>query len=173
MRNPLKILQEEHNILLSAVKLGLNIQKVENNEEYRHLVNDFILFIRNYSEIYHFPKEEQFLYPILRNRSEQMGEEFLYEIYDNHEDFRAMVSEIEIHFANYNHDLLRSVMTRYLREMFDHMNQENRVVLNNASALLTEQEMESLYEKFMIHDEKHGEKKHLERDFYKISVELS
>ena len=173
MRNPIKILQEEHNILLSALKMGLSIQKIEDEEEYRHLVNDFILFIRNYSEIYHFPKEEHFLYPLLKDRSKGMDAEFLHEICDNHEDFKALVAEMENHFANYDHKSLRTTMVKYLTEMFDHMNQENRVILNTAGSLLSEREMDQLFTDFIHHDEKNGDKKHLEEDFYKISIELS
>ncbi|MDI1355664.1 MAG: hemerythrin domain-containing protein [bacterium] len=172
MKNPIKILQEEHKILLSAVTLGFEIQKVKDEEEYRHLVNDFILFIRNYSEIYHFPKEEDIFYPLLRDRSKSMDAEFMHEICDNHQDFKSFVAEIENHFANYDYDRLRTTMDKYLREMFDHMNRENRIILAAAGVLFTEQELNKLYDDFVDYDEHHGEKINLEKDFYKISHQI-
>ena len=173
MKNPIKILQEEHKILLSAVSLGYEIQKVQDEEEYRHLINDFILFIRNYSETYHFPKEEDVFYPLLRDRSKSMNAEFMHEICDNHEDFKALVAEIENHFSAYDYPRLRATMDRYLSEMFNHMNQENRVILSTAASLLSEREMNELFDAFVDYDEQHGEKENLEKDFYKISLQVS
>ncbi|HEX7413934.1 MAG TPA: hypothetical protein VF411_12650, partial [Bacteroidia bacterium] len=90
MKNPIELLQKEHEIMLQAVATGKEIQKVTEEKLYFSLVHDYIIFIRNFTEIYHYPKEENVLFPMLRNRSEKMNAEFIYEICDNHEDFKSL-----------------------------------------------------------------------------------
>ncbi|MCC6371036.1 MAG: hemerythrin domain-containing protein [Bacteroidia bacterium] len=171
MKNPIRTLQDEHQLLIYAITLGTDIQKVKNDERYRILIRDFILFIRNFTEIYHFPKEETIFYPMLRNRSKNMGEDFMHEIYDNHEDFKALVAEIENYYAAYDYFNLRQSIGKYLNEMFDHLNRENRIILNNASALFNESELNSIYKEFCLLDEKFGEKEKLTHDFSALSHE--
>lgn len=173
MKNPIKVLQEEHKLLLNAIKTGIEIQNIEDDAIYLKKIHDYILFIRNYTEIYHFPKEELIFYPMLRNRSENMKPEFLHEICDNHEDFKSFIAEIENHYSNLDYRQLRLTMSKYLKEMAEHMTSENKNILGVAAKLFSENELEKLYDSFIELDEKHGDKEQLEKDFYKISSQLS
>jgi hemerythrin-like domain-containing protein len=172
MKNPIKLLHDEHQLLLSAVNLGMELQKVNDNETYRTLVRDYLLFIRNYTELFHYPKEEDFLYPLLKNRSEKMDEDFMHEICDEHEDFRYFIAEIEIHYANCDYTRLKATMKNYLNEMFNHINRENKIILGVASKLLSKKELEKLYFDFIEFDQHQGDKSELEKDFLKLKLKL-
>ena len=172
MKNPIKLLQDEHKLILQAVEIGKSIQNVKEDKVYYKLIHDFILFIRNYTEVYHYPKEENIFYPLLRNRSEGLNGEFIFEISDNHEDFKALVAEIENHYVNYDYRQLRLTMKKYLKELADHINRENKTILNIASTLFTEKELEILYNKFIELDEKHGDKDELRKQVYKIGEQV-
>lgn len=173
MKDPIKLLLDEHKLIMQAVEIGKDIQKVKEEKAYYQLLHNFILFIRNYTEIYHYPKEENILFPLLRNRSKNMTPEFIHEISDNHEDFKALIAEIENHYVNYDFRQLRLTMANYLKELSEHIIRENKTILNVASTLLNAEEQEALYSKFVALDEKYGEKEQLKKDFYKIQVLVS
>lgn len=173
MKNPIKILKEEHNLLLHAIETGKHIQDLKDNEYYYELMHDLIIFFRNFTEIYHYPKEENILYPILRSRSEKMSPEFIHEICDNHDDFKAMVAEIENHYLLHNYLSLRITMKKYLEELADHIRTENHVIFSVAGQLLSEKECEEIYDEFMDVDKKYGEKQELRKSYFKMLNQLA
>ena len=59
------ILLEEHRLLMQAVKTAREIQKIHDDDLYYRQLHGIILFLRNFTEIYHHPKEEQPLNPLL------------------------------------------------------------------------------------------------------------
>jgi len=171
MKNPIELLQEEHTFILEAIEIGKEIQKVEEDKVYFNLIHDFILFIRNYTEIYHYPKEENIFYPLLRNRSEKMTDEFIHEVCDNHEDFKSMMAEIENAFTAHDYSLLRNTMGKYIAALEDHIKRENKIILSAANKLLKENELESISKEFKILDEKYGDKEQLIKNLYKINLQ--
>lgn len=172
MKNPIRILQEEHHLLLQAIETGSDIQKVNDNIVFYNLMRDFIIFIRNYTEIYHHPKEETILYPLLQNRSENMSEEFIHEICDNHEDFKSLIAEIENHYVMYDFKQLRKAMITYLELLKEHIKRENKIILSVADKFLTETEKENIYNLFEKIDKSNGEKEELKKALYKINMQI-
>ncbi len=173
MKNPIKILQEEHKLLLQAVETGKEIQKISDNIVYRDLMHDFIIFIRNYTEIYHHPKEENVLYPLLQNRSKAMSSEFIHEICDNHEDFKSLIAEIENHYVMFDYKQLRKSIAAYFDLLSEHIKRENKIILSAASEILTINEKENIYNQFETIDKKNGEKEELTKDLYKMSLKMA
>ncbi|MHB8260936.1 MAG: hemerythrin domain-containing protein [Bacteroidia bacterium] len=173
MKNPIELLQKEHELMLQAVGTGKEIQKITEEKLYFSLMHDYIIFIRNFTEIYHYPKEEHVLFPMLRNRSEKMNAEFIYEICDNHEDFKSLIAEMETHYENYNYQQLHFTMGKYLHELATHIKRENTTILSVCTNLFSEKELETLYSKFIEIDEKHGDKEQLIKELYKISEQVA
>ena len=167
----INILSEEHKLLLKAVEITKGIQKIEDNDIYYSKIRDIILFFRNFSEIYHHPKEENILYPLLRNRSVNMSPEFIREICDTHEDFKSMMAEIESNYLAYDYHLLRNAIDQYIDGIQEHIQQENKIILSVADKLLNEKELEFALNKFQKHDEDHAGKEELIEDFFKINLQ--
>lgn len=173
MNNPIQILLDEHTVLLKAVELSNILQKTEDDTSYRNLLHDVILFFRNFTEIYHHPKEELYLYPLLRNRSENMNEKFIKEICDNHEDFKSLMADTENFYVSYQFKMLRSAFAAYLKLMKEHILRENSIVLSVAEQMLTQEELKSIAQHFKELDEKNGEKEELIKNFKKISLQFT
>jgi hemerythrin-like domain-containing protein len=173
MENPIQTLLEEHNILLKATESSKALQNIANDSLYRKLLHDVIIFFRNFTEIYHHPKEEDFLYPLLRNRSENMSEKFIKEIFDNHEDFKSLMAEIENYYISFNYKLLRSTFNAYLKLMKEHILRENSIVLSVAEKILSKEELIVLAQGFKQLDEKNGEKNELINTYNKISLQFA
>lgn len=175
MVNPIQILHDEHMILLEAVATAKEVQKIPDNKQYRWLIHDLILFFRNYTEIYHHPKEEHVLYPILKDRAEKMNDRFLYELSDNHDDFKALIADIENYYAGRDYRMLRKTIDTYLLELAEHIEKEEREILHISANLLTKIEVENVNEKFKILDDKLGEneKNKLEKIIQNIRLQLS
>ena len=175
MFNPVQILHNEHKVLLEAVETTKEVQRIKEDKQYRILIHDLILFFRNFSEIYHHPKEEHIFYPLIKNRVENINDYFIYELGDNHNDFRAMISEMENYFENCDYPLLRNIMDTYLAELKEHIEKEEKEVLYVSANLLRKNEIEKVCEEFKTLDEKLGknEKSKLERIIQNINQQLS
>lgn len=172
MNNPVEILKDEHKLLLNAVKVAKRIQNLSDDETYYELIRDMILFLRNYTETYHHPKEEYYLYPLLQNRAKGMNSEFVHEICDNHQEFKALMAAIENHFVMYDYRLLRITMNEYLVTLEEHIKRENRLILSIAENLLTREELNKVYKDFVVLDKKDGGKDQFRKSFVKLSKRM-
>lgn len=175
MINPIQILRNEHEFLLKAVTTAREVQKISDDKQYRWLIHDLILFFRNYTEVYHHPKEEHILYPMIKNRAEKMNDRFLYELCDNHDDFKAMMADIENYFVSRDYQSLRKTIDTYLLELSEHIEKEEREILHISAHLLTKEEVEKANEDFKTLDDKLGEneKNKLEKIVGNINLQLS
>jgi hemerythrin-like domain-containing protein len=169
----INILLEEHKLFLQAVEITRGIQKIEDNDVYYSKIRDIILFFRNFSEIYHHPKEENILYPLLRNRSVNMSPEFIRETCDTHEDFKSMMAEIESNYLAYDYNQLRLAIDLYIEGIQEHIKKENKIILSVADKLLDEKELDIALKKFQEHDENHAGKEELIKDFFKINLQFA
>ncbi len=165
----INILLEEHKLLLQAIETTRQIQKIEDNEIYYTQIRGIILFFRNFTEIYHHPKEDDILYPLLRNRSVIISPELLYEVCDNHDDFKSMIADIEDTYLFYHYDQLRNATDIYIQALEKHIKKEDEVVLSIAATLLNEDELETVLREFKNHDERYGYKDDLINDYLKIA----
>lgn len=171
--DPVKILLEEHKILLQAIEATRQLQKTDDDKAFHSTMHNVILFFRNFSETYHHPKEETIFYPLLRNRSANVSPEFLHDICDNHEDFKVLVGEIENAFVYYDYPRLRELVNQYLHLFEEHIKRENKIILSVANQLLFPEEKEAAAIAFNELDEKHGEKQNLINDFNKIKLNIA
>lgn len=174
MQTPVQILHYEHMVLLEAVATARDVQKIQDNKQYRWLLHDLILLFRNYTEIYHHPKEEQILYPVIKNRAEKVNDRFMYELCDNHDDFKAMIADMENYFESRDNRMLRKTMDMYLNELNEHIEKEEREILHLMANLLTKDEAVKINEEFKALDDKLGEneKEKLEKIIQNINTQL-
>lgn len=174
MLTPVEILHREHMVLLEAVNTTRDVQKIQDNKQYRWLLHDLILLFRNYTEIYHHPKEEQILYPVIINRAEKTNDRFMYELCDNHDDFKAMMADIENYFDSRDYRMLRKTVDTYLNELTEHIEKEEREIIYISDKLLTLAEIEKINEEFKNLDDKLGEneKEKLEAIIQNINSQL-
>ena len=172
MKDPIKILLEEHKLLFQAIEATKELQKISDNKKYHDLSREMILFFRNFSETYHHPKEDDFLYPLLRGRSQELSPEFLHLISDNHEDFKGIMASIENAYVDHNYQDMRLLMDKYIHLMEEHIRNENKVILSVAGKLLKGEEANSMALSFERLDDKHGDKNELAQNLYKINSQL-
>jgi hemerythrin-like domain-containing protein len=172
MNNPVEVLKQEHRVLLRAIDLAGKLQEEKDDEHYHRLMRDVILFLRNFTELFHFPKEEQVLYPALRNRTENMSPAFIHEICDNHEDFRGLMAELESHYLDRDFRLMRKTAAIYLGALASHIHREEEIILNIAPLLLTSNETAQLSSKFLVMDDRCLGKSEMEKDLDKLSAAL-
>ncbi|MEI6489758.1 MAG: hemerythrin domain-containing protein [Bacteroidota bacterium] len=171
--NAIKILLDEHELLLQAIDTTKQIQAIEDNKQYHLIMNDVILFFRNFSEIYHHPKEEEMFYPLLFKYAANINPDFLHEIYDNHEDFKSLMADIENAYILYDYKFLREMIDRYLAYLEEHIVKENKLIKYVSGKLLEEEDLTSMYESFKELDNKYGGKGEIIEKFYKINLQLA
>lgn len=173
MNNPVQILQEEHKLLLSAIDTARHIQEIDDNELYHKLVHDVILFFRNFTEICHFPKESQVLYPILRDKLDDDGARRLDSIQNEHEDMELLIAEIIDAFVSYDNRTVRVALQHYTDELSRIIAKEEQWVLPLAEQTLTAAESAAIFEEFTRLDKKDGVIVTVRNGYYKVMEQLA
>lgn len=170
MNDPVKILEGEHEHLMQAIAIAKRVQAIDDNKTYYELLHDILLFLRNYTEIYHYPKEENMLYPLLRNYANKFDEHFMFEIRDNHEDFKSLIAQIENDYLMYDYFHLRKNMDTYLDSLAAHLKREDKIILGAVKKILSEIELETIYNEFIRLDG--NGKEELQKQLYKIILQV-
>lgn len=169
----IQTLLDEHKVLLQAIETTKEIQKVKEDNHYFELMYDMIIFFRNFSELYHHPKEEEILYPLLRNRSAILSAEFMHEVCDNHEDFKSIMAEIESAYIVYDYQHLRRLVDKYMGYLEAHIKTENKIILSITKSILNEHELALVAAEFKKMDERLGDKPQLVDSVKKIKLQLA
>lgn len=167
MTNALKILYDEHEVIVSAIELAKGSAGLaeSNPPKYELVVRDLLSFFRNYADQYHHHKEEQILFPALGKKNELLQEGIITEMLSNHEDFRNMLRGIEIELEKKEYKQARQYLALYGEALLDHIAVENDELFQVAEALMSEEEQERTYFSFMDCDRDLGnENKRLLKD---------
>lgn len=167
------MLLEEHRLLLKAVGITKKIQEISDDKVYYNVLHDMIIFFRNFSELYHHPKEENVFYPVLKKHSNVLSSDFINEICDNHEDIKSGMADIENSYVAYDYQKLRSDTGKYLLLIEEHIKRENRMILSVAPSLITETENKMIQTEFCLIDEKNGDKEDLIESLFRISMNIA
>ncbi len=159
MNNPIQTMLEEHEIIQGAEAIieDLKGKWETNEEEYESAVRNLILFFRKYADGIHHRKEEEVLFPAIRNHPDFILEDIIDELEQHHEDFREYTEEILEALANKNYKKSYEELYRYLQDLLDHIGAENDEVFVLAETLLDEDELETIYFKFKDIDLEVGE----------------
>ncbi|UUZ68301.1 hemerythrin domain-containing protein [Polaromonas sp. P2-4] len=101
-----------------------------------------LYYIREYPEQVHHPKEDQYLFARLRDRTSKL-DETLAELESQHTQGEALVRELERALTRYELEgssaflAFRDLVEKYAKFYFSHMRLEEEVILPAARRLLT------------------------------------
>lgn len=159
MKNPITVLFDEHEIILSAVDIARDSDRLldKDEEAYRHVIRQLIDFFRVYADQYHHHKEEKILFPEMNKKNELLEEGVVKEMFENHEDFRNMVKGVEEALEKRNYPEVQSRLHTYTDALLDHIAVENEEVFQMAETLFDEEELERIYFRFDDLDRDMGE----------------
>lgn len=144
-RNAVRIILDEHE-QLSAVIHGMLyfVRLIDKGEKAPGLMvfRAMLYYIREYPEQVHHPKEDQYLFARLRDRTSEL-DETLAELESQHTQGEALVRELEHALTRYELEgsstfpAFRDLVEKYAKFYFSHMRLEEEVILPAASRLLT------------------------------------
>jgi len=144
-RNAVRLILDEHK-QLSAVIQGMLcfVRLIDKGEKAPGLMvfRAMLYYIREYPEQVHHPKEAQYLFARLRDRTSEL-DETLAELESQHTQGEALVRELEHALTRYELEgssaflAFRDLVEKYAKFYFSHMRLEEEVILPGASRLLT------------------------------------
>ncbi|MBW6481490.1 MAG: hemerythrin domain-containing protein [Vicingaceae bacterium] len=157
--NPLKVMYNEHDVIVKAEKI---IEKLENTweqnpEQYAEKVKKLVEFFREYADGYHHRKEEDVLFPAIKDHPDFVLQEIIEEFETHHEDFREYAAEIVESVEECDYARSYKVLKQYIGDLLDHIAAENDELFVLAESLMDEQQLETIYFKFMDVDMELGE----------------
>lgn len=159
MKDPIKVLFEEHEIIGFAIAVSREADKLleVNETEYEKIVRNLIVFFRSFADRYHHAKEENILFPAMNGKNELLQDGVIGEMLENHRDFRDMIAGIET--ALDRKDLLqaRRQLRLYTEALSDHIAVENDEVFQIAGTVLDGSELERIYFSFEDCDRELGD----------------
>lgn len=172
--NPIQTMLDEHEVICSTENI---IKRLENNwtinpQKYEQDVTELIHFFREYADGYHHRKEEEILFPEIKNHPDFVLQEILDEFEQHHEDFRDYTSEIERALEAGDYEKSYKELNDYLQDLLDHIGAENDELFVLAESLMSEEELETIYFKFKDIDMELGEenKTELEKRIINFAV---
>ncbi len=163
MNNPVSILHDEHQLLLDAIRKAALIQETRDNDLYHERVHDIILFFRNFTELYHYPKKDKILYPLLSGRSDEIDSRTIKALNERHQDMEQLLADIVDAHVSYDYAELRATLNKYMDELSAQITHEHNTILAIAPALLTSDEAGELIARFQELDRQHGTRETLTR----------
>ncbi|UUZ76060.1 hemerythrin domain-containing protein [Polaromonas sp. P1(28)-13] len=144
-RNAVRLILDEHK-QLSAVIHGMLgfVRLIDKGEKAPGLMvfRAMLYYIREYPEQVHHPKEDQYLFARLRDRTSEL-DETLAELESQHTQGEALVRELEHALTRYELEgssafrAFRDLVEKYAKFYFSHMRLEEEVILPAARRLLT------------------------------------
>jgi len=166
--NPLTVMYDEHDVIVKAEKVIENLANTwENNpEEYADKVKKLVEFFREYADGYHHRKEEEVLFPAIKDHPDFVLQDILDEFETHHEDFREYAAEIIESVNDEDFATSYKVLKQYINDLRDHIAAENDELFVLAENLMDENQLKNIYFKFMDIDMELGEER--KKEFEKL-----
>jgi hemerythrin-like domain-containing protein len=158
MSNPVELLMQEHEVITKALHNVLDLKPfiVSDPEKFKMEMKSYISFFRNYADNFHHQKEERILFVQMKNKREELADGVIKEMYDNHEDFREMLSEIESLTDEGNYEKAFHQFENYNNALLDHIAVEDFELFQTALSIFSEDELEKLSGQFSDNDRELG-----------------
>lgn len=158
MNNPFTLLYEEHDVILGAIRRGKALQGLWNTDPDKYIseMKRLLAFFREFADGYHHRKEEEVLFPAIKNHPDFVLEEIIDEFEQHHEDFRGYGNEIEECLDLGENERSFKVFNRYCSELEDHIGAENDEIFVLAESLMSETDREKIYFLFQDVDRENG-----------------
>lgn len=144
-RNALRTIMDEHEQLSMVIHGMLHfVRLIAKGDKAPGLMvfRAMLYYIREYPEHVHHPKEDQYLFKLLRERTNEL-DDTLVELEFQHTLGESLVRELEHVLARYELEgspvfpMFRDLVEKYATFYFSHMRLEEEVVLPAAKRLLT------------------------------------
>lgn len=165
--NPSQMLMDEHTIIKKIENIinSMDLLWEKDNEKYKTLVSRMLYFFKEYSDRFHHYKEEQILFPEMRNHPDFKLSEIIDELEDHHVMFREYTQEINDLCQSNECAKSYQVLKKYIDNLLDHIAVEDDELFSMAENLFSSNEYEKLYFRFKDIDLELGEdfKKNLEK----------
>jgi hemerythrin-like domain-containing protein len=173
--NPIQTMLDEHAVICSTEQ---TIKRLEgswtvNEEYYKSAVMTLISFFREYADGYHHRKEEEVLFPEIKNHPDFVLQEIIEEFEEHHNDFRECADSIEEAINEGDYERSYKELRNYLEDLLDHIAAENDELFVLAESLMSEEELETIYFKFKDIDRELGEENKLKLEKRIINFEVS
>ena len=170
MTKAIQLLDDEHTKIKSVLTQCSSLYEfslVNDFVAFDHKVNELLSFFRNYADRFHHKKEEDILFPEIAKRNELVGEGVITEMLENHADMRDMLRKIEANLNKGDVKVVCDLFITYEQMLLDHIAVEDDEVFQVAETLLNDNELETIYFKFLDADNEIGieEKNRLSKAF--------
>ena len=154
MSNPVELLIQEHEVITKALNNVLNLKSfiLSDPEKFKSEMKSYISFFRNYADNFHHQKEERILFVQMKNKREDLGDNVIKEMFDNHTDFREMLASIESLNEEGNYEKAFHEFENYNNVLLDHIAVEDQEVFQIALSIFSEDELEKLSGQFSDND---------------------
>lgn len=159
--NPITVMYDEHDFIVKAEKVIESLANTwENNpEEYADKIKKLVEFFREYADGYHHRKEEDVLFPAIKDHPDFVLQDIIDEFETHHEDFREYATEIveSVNEGRFSDSF--KVLKQYINDLQDHIAAENDELFVLAESLMDETQLENIYFKFKDIDIELGEER--------------
>ena len=170
--NPLTIMYGEHEIIKQAEEIIKNLDSVweTDTQKYVDTVTKLVDFFKEYADGYHHRKEEEVLFPAIKDHPDFVLQEIIDEFEEHHVGFREYAAEIREAISEEDYTHSYKILVRYINELLDHIAAENEELFVLAENLMDENQLETIYFKFMDIDMELGESR--KKEYEKIISSL-
>ncbi len=172
--NPIQTMLQEHETISQVEEIikTLNNSWEDDSEKYEEAVSILITFFKEYADENHHRKEEEVLFPAICDHPDFILQEIIDELEQHHEDFRDYTKEIEEALDEKDYEKSYHELKNYLQDLLDHIAVENDELFVLAETLLDEDELETIYFKFMDIDMELGNEKKTELEQSIQAIEI-
>ena len=149
---------EHHNLAQVLNCLSEEVERIRGLDEKPDLdlLFSIVYYIRVFPDRYHHPKEDEYLFKPLRQRTQE-GDQVLDELEREHARFGGMLENLEQALRDYDQrypnglDELERQIEEYLEFQWQHMRREEEQVLPIAERVLREQDWAAMNNAFSRH----------------------
>lgn len=148
-------LRKEHDAVLHALNIYENIIFSDSREENVLLkyYSELVYFLQAFADKCHHGKEEKYLFKELTLKGGVIESGFVDLLLAEHKEARDYVSAMEKALESKDLGALNSWATKYSDLLRRHIEEENNGIFLMADELLSEDEQDTLFEKFEDHEE--------------------
>lgn len=156
-----KTLKNEHRNLAQVLNcLSDEVDRIRDLDEKPDLdlLFSIVYYIRVFPDRHHHPKEDEFLFKRLRQRTHEANQ-VIGELEREHEEFEQLLKNLEQALRNYDQrypkgfDELERQVQAYLEFQWQHMKKEEDLVLPIAVKALLDEDWAAMNNAFLRHDD--------------------
>ncbi|MBV6474273.1 MAG: hypothetical protein JPMHGGIA_02577 [Saprospiraceae bacterium] len=150
--NPVKTLMDEHEFIASAQTIVRKLKNLweSDPDAYREALDKLLDFFVRYSDGFHHHKEEEVLFPQMRDHPGFMLGDILQELEEHHDAFREFVQDIRAAAGSGEFKGAQDLLEKYMEQLLDHIAIENDELFIMAENLFSSDELERMY--FLFED---------------------